>query len=480
MWRARDHGRVIDIQAADRSLPTDLLALGRGTGGFDLDAIPTALLPLAAREALLAWDPTPEVGKAETLSLPGGVPAQVIVVGTGTGSDNELRDAGAAIARAASGDAITVALPSSPAVVEGLVLGAYRFERKSRPSAGLTNVYLLDVDANDLRRGVILAGAATWARDLTNEPAKIKTPAWLGEQASSVLTPLGVDVQVRDEGWLAEQGFGGVLAVGNGSDAPPRLIEASWRPRGASTHVVLVGKGITFDTGGLNIKPGAGMRLMHTDMGGGAAVLGAIRAAAELRLPIRITALVPAAQNSVSGSAMRPSDVIRHFGGRTSEVLNTDAEGRLVLADALAYAAARLKPDVMIDIATLTGAAKVALGLRTAGLFTAVDELAAELTSAADTTDERLWRLPLLGEYAPLINSDVADGNNAAGSPGATTAALFLRPFAGAVPWAHLDIAGPARAPESEGILTQGATGFGARLLAEWLRARSQPASTEA
>jgi leucyl aminopeptidase len=475
---------VIDIQAASRSLPTDQLALGRGSSGFDLDTIPTALLPLAAREALLTWDPAPAAGKTETLTLPGGVPARLIVVGTGAGTENELRQAGAAIARAVSstiiGDSITVALPSSSAVVEGLVLGAYRFERKSGPSAGLTRAYLLDVNADDLRRGVVLATAAAWARDLTNEPAKIKTPAWLGEQARSMLTPLGVDVQVHDEGWLAAQGFGGVLAVGNGSDVPPRLIEASWRPRGATGHVVLIGKGITFDTGGLNIKPGAGMRLMHTDMGGGAAVLAAIRAAAELKLPIRITALVPTAQNSVSGSAMRPSDVIRHFGGRTSEVLNTDAEGRLVLADALAYAAARLKPDVLIDIATLTGAAKVALGLRTAGLFTAVDALAAELSRAADATDERLWRLPLLEEYAPLINSDVADGNNAAGNPGATTAALFLRPFTGGLPWAHLDIAGPARAPETDGLLTQGATGFGARLLTEWLRARSQPASTEA
>jgi leucyl aminopeptidase len=470
---------VIDLQAADPTRPADQLALGHGCDGFALDALSTALIPLTVRETLLTWDPSPAVGEVEVLTLPGLVPSRVLAAGIGRGTDRELRMAGAAVARAATGDTVTVALPSSSAMVEGLALGAYRFERKSTTAPGLLRAELVDVDESHLHRGRILAGAVCWARDLTNTPATVKTPEWLGAQAVDVLTPLGVDVEARDEAWLLAEGFGGVLAVGRGSAVPPRLIEARWRPRGASGHIVLVGKGITFDTGGLNIKPGSGMRLMHTDMGGGAAVLATVRAVAELGVPIKVTALVPTAQNSVSGSSMRPSDVIRHFGGRTSEVLNTDAEGRLVLADALAYAVARLSPDVLIDIATLTGAAKVALGLRTAGLFTADDSLAQALTQAGDTSDELVWRLPLLEEYAPLINSDVADANNAAGNPGATTAALFLRPFAGDVPWVHLDIAGPARAPETDGLLTQGATGFGARLLTQWLIGRAQPAKTD-
>jgi len=232
---------------------------------------------------------------------------------------------------------------------------------------------------------------------------------------------------------------------------------------------VLVGKGITFDSGGLNLKPVDGMRMMHTDMCGGAAVLGALQYAAMQKLPVRVTALVPAAENAVSGTAMRPSDIIRHFGGRTTEIGNTDAEGRLVLADALAYAVARLKPDVMIDIATLTGAMKVALGVGVAGYFANDDALAADLETAAVATDEPLWRMPLEHGYSSLLDSPVADARNDPGNPGGITAALFLQPFVGEVAWAHLDIAGPARATEAGPIFARGATGFGTRLLARYL-----------
>jgi leucyl aminopeptidase len=276
---------------------------------------------------------------------------------------------------------------------------------------------------------------------------------------------------VRDVDWLRRQGFGGLLAVGGGSAAPPRFVEARWRPRGARTdqHVVLVGKGITFDTGGINRKPGDAMQLMHTDMSGAAAVLAALRAVVDDRLPVRVTALAPIAENALSGTAFRPGDVIRHYGGRTTEVGNTDAEGRLVLADALAYATAKLRPSVLVDVATLTGAAKVALGLRTGALFTTSDALAGDLDSAGRTSDEALWRMPLSADYEPLLRSDIADATNSPGNPGAITAALFLRRFVGDVPWAHLDIAGPARAPHDDGILARGATGFGARLLYRWL-----------
>jgi leucyl aminopeptidase len=314
-----------------------------------------------------------------------------------------------------------------------------------------------------------------WARDLANTRSAVKSPAWLAAQAVRELTPLGVEVAVHETDWLREHGFGGVLAVGGGSATPPRFVEARYRPRGARAgqHVVLVGKGITFDTGGVNRKTGDGMRTMHTDMSGGAAVLAALRAAASERLPLRVTALVPMAENALSGSAFRPGDVIRHVGGRTSEIGNTDAEGRLVLADALAYARSRLRPTVMVDIATLTGAAKVALGMRYGALFATTDELAAGLDAAGVAADERVWRLPLSSEYEPALRSEIADANNAPGNPGAITAALFLRAFVGDVPWAHLDIAGPGRATADQGILTKGATGFGARLLHRWLQAQA-------
>jgi leucyl aminopeptidase len=211
------------------------------------------------------------------------------------------------------------------------------------------------------------------------------------------------------------------------------------------------------------------MTSMYTDMAGGAAVLGALRIIAALRLPVRVTGLVPLAENSVSGSSMRPDDVIRHYGGRTTEVRNTDAEGRLVLADALAYGAARLRPTALVDIATLTGGIKVALGAATGGVFASADELAAALVRSGEQTGEPLWAMPMIDEYLPALDSDVADANNSAGHPQAMTAAMFLRPFAGAVPWAHLDIAGPARATADRGLSNVGATGFGARLLAHWV-----------
>jgi len=236
---------------------------------------------------------------------------------------------------------------------------------------------------------------------------------------------------------------------------------------------VLVGKGITFDTGGLNRKTGSGMNLMFTDMAGGAAVLAAVRAVAAARVPVQVTALVPSAENSLAAASYRPGDIVRHFGGRTSEVTNTDAEGRIVLADAIAYAAARLRPTAIVDVATLTGAMKVALGLRTGGLFATSDEIADGLLTAGARTGEPLWRLPMPAEYESALRSPVADAINAPGNPGAITAALFLRPFTKGVPWAHLDVAGPARAAEDDGLLSRGATGFGARLLADWVKAQA-------
>jgi leucyl aminopeptidase len=312
-----------------------------------------------------------------------------------------------------------------------------------------------------------------WARDLINTPSNRKNPAWLAEQARDRLGGLPhVTVEVLEPEALREGGFGGVLAVGGGSSTPPRVIVASYRPPGAgSHHPVLVGKGITFDTGGLSIKPNAGMREMKTDMAGGAAVLATIDAAARLELPTAVTVVVPAAENAVSGSSYRPADVVRHVGGRTTEVLNTDAEGRMVLADGLAYARLSLGATVLVDVATLTGAMKVALGTKIGGLYAATDGLADALLAAGGHAGEPLWRMPLADEYADLLESTVADANNAPGNPGGTTAALFLKPFAGDLPWAHLDVAGPARAGSDDAEIVKGGTGFGARTLLRWLEA---------
>jgi leucyl aminopeptidase len=367
---------------------------------------------------------------------------------------------------------------ATAAFVEGLLLGGYSV-RVGRPARAVVVHAAGAPDA--IADGARSAAAVIWARELSNTRAAELSPQELARRAGDLAAD-GVRVSVRDENWLAEQGFGGVLAVGGGSATPPRLIQAGWQPRHAvpGQHLILVGKGITFDTGGLNLKPVASMRSMYTDMSGGAAVLGALRLIAQRNLPVRVTALVPSAENCFGGGSMRPSDVVRHYGGRTSEIGNTDAEGRIVLADALAYAVARLAPTALVSIATLTGAAKVALGLRTAGLLSSDDTQAAQLLAAGQASGEPVWRLPLAEDYAELLSSGIADATNSPGAPGAITAALFLRPFTGGLPWAHLDVAGPARADKDDGLLSRGGTGYGVRLLTEWVSARArtdQPSS---
>jgi leucyl aminopeptidase len=478
---------MTDVRIASDELIAETVAVGLTPSGAALEGVSTHTLPLAAGSAVETYvaesAPSTKAGDVTSLPRPGEVPNRVLLVGLGEGRAADLRLAGAALARAARGDAdseVALALPGRKgdelaALAEGLLLGDYRFDARPRPRPELVAQLVGVDDVAAVARGVAYGRGAVWARELANTRTSVKTPTWMGEQAARELAPLGVRVQTRNADWLAEQGFGGVLAVGGGSVSPPALIEASWRPRGvaASPRLILVGKGITFDTGGYNLKPGASMKSMYTDVSGGAAVLGALRVVAALRLPIRVTVLVPLAENSVSGSSMRPGDVIRHYGGRTSEVTNTDAEGRLVLADAMAYAVARLRPAALVDIATLTGGIKVSLGERTGGIFATSDELAAALVAAGDRTGEPLWRMPIIDDYLSQLDSPVADANNSPGHPQAVTAALFLRPFAGDVAWAHLDIAGPARSSRERGLVNAGATGFGARLLARWVEARS-------
>lgn len=456
------------------------VAVGVGPSGLVLDGVATHVLPVAARSLLEKFvaesGPSTKPGDVRELPLPGELPAHVLLAGLGSSVPGDMRLAGAGIARAASGD-VGVAIPAAgaelAALAEGLLLGGYRFDARPRRRSVARAWLVCAGDDAAVARGVAYGQGGTWAREIANTRASTKTPTWVARAATETLVPLGVRVSTRDASWLAEQHFGGTLAVGRGSASPPCLVEARWRPRGASAHLVVVGKGITFDTGGYNLKPGASMKTMHTDVSGGAAALGALRVVAALRMTVAVTVLVPLAENAVSGSAMRPGDVVRHHGGRTTEIVNTDAEGRLVLADALAYAVARLRPDAVVDIATLTGGIKVALGTGIGGLFTPSDELAADLSRAGDDTGEPLWRMPLADDYGGQLSSEVADANNSPGNPQAIMAAMFLRPFAGDAAWAHLDIAGPARADADRGLMTRGATGFGARLLARWIEAHA-------
>jgi leucyl aminopeptidase len=369
-------------------------------------------------------------------------------------------------------------------LVLGLRLGGYTYVVTGEPDKPRVRTVRLVVTERvaeieaAVRRAAVLAEATALARDLTNAPSNIKDPAWLARMATRTAGRApGVDAVVRDHHWLAEQGFGGVLAVGGGSSRPPRFVQLSWGRRRAP-HVVLVGKGITFDTGGISVKPADGMHLMRTDMAGGAAVIAAVGAIARLGPAVRVTGLIPCAENHVSGSAYRPGDIVRHYGGRTTEVTNTDAEGRMVMADALAFAAQHLSPDLLVDVATLTGAMKVSLGLRTGGVFASSDDIAGRVLAAGERTGEPWWRMPLAAdagsvrdEFADSVRSDIADIRQCPPGPGGIAAAMFLREFTAGLPWAHLDIAGPARADRTYDEVTAGATGFAARTLVELVSA---------
>ena len=455
---------------------------GELPAGLDLDV--TALL---ARESAKG-------SPGEVVSVPVTVEGdleRVLLVGSGAATPADLRKAGAAVARKAQSAAslvvdvrgLAVDGAALRALVEGLLLASYAFTRKAEPKARpLTSVTVVGAGGlqDDLDAALAVVRATAVARDLVNTPSLEKSPRWLADTARRLLDDLEVDVLDADE--LARRGFGGILGVGQGSSRPPCLVEARYDGGASSSgggggrgpHVVLVGKGITFDSGGLSLKPTASMLEMKSDMGGAAAVLATLRAVADLRLPIRVTALAAVAENMPSGTAQRPGDVLRQYGGRTVEVLNTDAEGRLVLADALAYADRDLQADVLVDVATLTGAMPVALGKRHAGLFAGDDALAAQLEAAAETSGEPLWRMPLVEDYRRTLESPVADLRNI-GQPrlklmgGSITAALFLREFTGGRPWAHLDIAGPAFTGSDEDERTKGGTGYGVRLLTAWL-----------
>lgn len=428
---------------------------------------------------------TGAAGTVHTLPLPGGRPRRVLLVCVGDGAEADWRAAGAAVVRAASKEsAVTLALPPDAGedavsgAAEGVLLGSYRYTRAAgddgAPALRRVTLAVAEPDryAAALAAARVRAEATCLARDLTNTHSSRKSPRWLAAEITRAATAAGVQARVRDADALRAEGFGGILAVGGGSPRPPRLVELRYRPRGAARHVVLVGKGITYDTGGIQIKSASGMQLMRKDMGGAAAVAAATVGAARLRLPVRITTLLPLADNCVGADAYRPGDVVTHYGGLTSEIRNTDAEGRVVLGDALAYAVRRLAPDVVVDLATLTGAQSVALGKQTAALYGA-EPVTAALTAAAADAGEKVWRMPLPEDYVELLRTDIADVTNAPapGRAGSVTAALYLREFVGAHRdrWAHLDMSGPAWSSAVDGVNGKGATGWGVRTLLRYL-----------
>lgn len=356
---------------------------------------------------------------------------------------------------------------------EGALMGAYTYAKATtEPTQGgidhLTIVSAAKDAAAHVEDAAIVATAVCRARDWVNTPPNVLYPESFADEARTLARAAKLEVDVLDEKALARGGYGGLMGVGGGSQRPPRLVRVSYAPRGATAHLALVGKGITFDTGGLSLKPSDGMLTMKCDMGGAAAVLAAVRAIADLKLKVKVTAYAALAENMPSGSAYRPSDVLTMYGGKTVENMNSDAEGRLVMADALARASED-SPDLTVDVATLTGACVVALGERTAGLMASDDESADTLLDAGEASGEALWHLPIPEEIGENLRSDVADLASSGRSRygGALTAAAFLRSF---VPedarWAHLDIAGPAwNGQSAHDYVPKGGTGAGVRTL---------------
>jgi leucyl aminopeptidase len=470
----------------------DVLVVGLSDSGIREvpDAIARAFtkrfgIPISEMATSLGAKPSAD--NERTLPAAGDGP-RIVVVGLGSDQPNAedlRRAAGAGVRHAASlADSnnltVAVSLGSSDsdqltAVAEGGLLGSYQYQPISaaqdsrRKIDAITVVHQSAVkDAAITSAAETVARAVVTVREWVNIPANLLYPDSFAEQARALVRDSKVAGDVLDETVLSRSGYGGLMAVGGGSSRPPRLVRLSYSPRGANFHLALVGKGITFDTGGLNLKPSEGMYTMKCDMAGAAVVLAAVPAIAQLGLKIKVTAYGALAENMPSGSAYRPSDVLTIYGGKTVENGNSDAEGRLVMADALARANED-QPDMVVDVATLTGACVVALGERTAGLMASDDQTADLVLDAAEAAGEDVWQLPIPSEIRSKLDSKVADLRSTAGDrwAGALVAAAFLREFvAEGTPWAHLDIAGPAFFDgKPYGYVVPGGTGIGVRTL---------------
>jgi leucyl aminopeptidase len=372
---------------------------------------------------------------------------------------------------------------SGQAFAEGIELGAYRYWRyrtglTTEQTFEVTQATVFTSSANEdkvragITTGQAIARGVAFARDLVNSPGYAMTPERLGDEAVALGERLGLKVMVLDMAQLTEGGFGGILAVGKGSTNDPRFIVMEYGEASEDRPTIcLVGKGLTFDSGGLSLKPAEAMDTMKSDMGGSAAVFGAVQVAAELELPLHVVGIVSSAENMPSGTAYRPGDIVTTLSGKTIEVLNTDAEGRIILSDGLYYAQ-RYEPDAIIELSTLTGAIIIALGSHATGMMGTDQELADRLSRAGEASGERVWQLPLWDEYHEMIKSEIADLKNIGGRPaGSITAGAFLAAFVGDYPFVHLDIAGTAWADRpAKPYASHGGTGVGVRLLTQFLR----------
>jgi leucyl aminopeptidase len=481
-------------EAGAPQLTRRLRALDRSLGGVIGSALASGDFSASPDQRLLLY-PTVAAGIG-----------RVLLVGMGPEADidaERLRRVGAMAAQDANGrDIATVAIlmpglrrvpaeASAGALAEGAVLGAYRFDgyrkatsRKRSAPRSVTILYdRLPQPAAAraaARNGITAAESQCLARDLSNEPGNEMPPSALAAAARKLAREVGLQCTVLRQAELEKQGFGALLAVGGGSANPPHLIVLQHRGRARRgtprETLCLVGKGITFDSGGISIKPAANMGDMKHDMSGAAAVIGAMRAIALQKLPAHVVGIIAAAENMPSGTAYRPGDIVRAMSGTTIEVANTDAEGRVVLADALHYARTKFAPAVMIDLATLTGAAMVAFGPWATAVLGNDEAIIESLRDAGAAAGERVWPLPLLPEHRRATGSLVADLKNSAGrDAGVSTAAAFLQEFVGDTPWVHLDIAGTGWTAQRTPYHRGGGTGVGVRLLLEWVRRRSAP-----
>ena len=474
--------------------PVDALVVICGDGDLEgalvrqLDAKTAGSLNRAVTDERFRAKP----GQVLSLHVSGRLEARrLILVGAGSLARDPARAlraaAGSAVRAAAAAGASKAAIAwcsgdgAAPlqAVAEGALLGTYRFDKyltgeRAQPSS-LTAVTLhapsvVTNAAPALARARTTARAVARARDLVNEPAGYLTPTRIAAAAETWATQAGLNVEIRGRAECANLGMGLFLAVAQGSDEEPRFIHLSWKPANARRRVVLIGKGVTFDSGGLSLKTNEGMLDMKTDMAGAAAVLAAAVAAGEEKLPIEIHALAACTENMPSGRSYKLGDVLRSMDGKTVEINNTDAEGRLTLADAITYGL-RLNPDAVLDFATLTGACMVALGPHIAGVMSNDDALANAFLAAAELAGEEMWRLPLPPRLAEQLKSDVADMRNTGERwGGALTAGLFLKEFVGTTPWVHVDIAGPSSAGKDYGHVAKGGTGFAVASILEYLR----------
>ena len=418
--------------------------------------------------------------EGQSLLLPGR-----LLVGLGAGDDGVRKAAAVAARVAARCSHVATTLPPTQALAEGFSLGAYQFDKyrsKKKPNR-IERVSVVGGGGSRstalLERGARIADGVKVARDLVNEPGGVLTPSVFAESIQEIAERSKLRVKVLDEAAIAKAGYNGLLAVNRGSDNPARFVELTYQPAGAKANaptVALVGKGITFDSGGLSIKPSDGMIGMKGDMGGAAAIVGALSAARDVGIKVRVRAFIPITDNMLGGDAQRIGDIITYKNGTTVEVLNTDAEGRLILADAL-IAASKEKPAAIVDLATLTGAQMVALGSRVAAVLGNHDGWVEQVRAAGDASGEPIWPLPLYEAYRKDLDSKIADmkniGNRYAGT---IVAALFLKAFVpDGQPWAHLDIAGPAWSDNDDAEISAGGTGFGVRALLELLRTYKRP-----